>query len=434
MEPVVQPSGYEEPCVYERYPGAATAPLAPAYRPRKPHDSVLHRVVRENLLTFLDQGVANSASGEGYPKYVENELRRYVACSSTALGFARIRCPACGFERLLPFSCKCRLQCPSCSARRMSEEAAYLVDMVLPQSRYRLWTFTFPWPIRRLMARDYTLITAILNLVIRALSAYQRRMARRAGHRGAPGSKCCASVTFVQRFGGALNPNIHLHVLAPDAVFMPGDTEDDVLRVVPLAVPEDKDILGILEKVVRRVSALVHKRCGLDDDLGIEPETDVLDGAIDEAMRNVPRVPWSAEDEEPSDDTSEDASATTHPFRTGKRAMRLEGFSLHANTAAAADNRVGLEKLCRYGMRPAFSQERLSLEPDGRVRLDLKRPWPNADGATSLIFEPVEFLRRLAALIPPPFAHLIRYHGLFAPRARDRDLLPAAPVTDVRLD
>ncbi|MFH1185188.1 MAG: hypothetical protein V1755_09140, partial [Chloroflexota bacterium] len=55
----------------------------------------------------------------------------------------------------------------SCSARRMSEEAAYLVDMVLPQSRYRLWTFTFPWPIRRLMARDYTLIAAILNLVKR---------------------------------------------------------------------------------------------------------------------------------------------------------------------------------------------------------------------------------------------------------------------------
>ena len=72
-------------------------------------------------------------------------------------------------------------------------------------------------------------------------------------------------------------------------------------------------------------------------------------------------------------------------------------------------------------MRPPFSQQRLSLEGDGRVRLDLKRPWPNADGATSLIFEPVEFLRRLAALIPPPFAHLIRYHGLLAPRARDRD-------------
>ena len=156
----------------------------------------------------------------------------------------------------------------------------------------------------------------------------------------------------------------------------------------------------------------------------------VLDSAIDETMCHVPRAPWTNKDKELSDDPSE----TTHPCRTGKRAMRLDGFSLHANTAAAADNRVGLEKLCRYGMRPPFSQQRLSLEGDGRVRLDLKRPWPNADGATSLIFEPVEFLRRLAALIPPPFAHLIRYHGLFAPRARDRDRLPAAPVTDVRLE
>ena len=427
VEPVIQPSAYEEPCVYERFPGAATTPLAPAYRPRQPHASVLHRVVRENLLTFLEQGALHSASGEGYPVYVENELRRYIACASPALGFARLKCAACGYERLLRFSCKNRGVCPSCTARRMSEEAAFLVDMALPKSRYRQWTFTFPWPIRRLMARDNTLITAILTLVIRALYAYQRRMARRAGYRGAK----CASVTFVQRFGGALNANVHLHVLAPDAVFMPGETADDLLRMVPLPVPEDKEILGILQKVVRRVSALVQKRCGLDDDLGIEPESDVIDTAIDEAMNNVPRLPWSDEDEKLSDEALEGPPQAS---RTGKRAMRLEGFSLHANTAVAADNRFGLEKLCSYGMRPPFAHERLSLTEDGRVRLELKRPWPTADGASALIFEPVEFLRRLAALIPPPFAHLIRYHGLFAPRARDRDLLPAAPVTDIRLE
>ena len=83
----------------------------------------------------------------------------------------------------------------------MGSRPAYLVDMVLPRSRYRQWTFTFPWPIRRLMARDYTLITAVLGIVVRALYAYQRRMGRRAGHRNAR----CASVTFVQRFGGAVN-------------------------------------------------------------------------------------------------------------------------------------------------------------------------------------------------------------------------------------
>jgi len=48
----------------------------------------------------------------------------------------------------------------------------------------------------------------------------------------------------------------------------------------------------------------------------------------------------------------------------------------------AADNRLGLEKLCRYGMRPPFSQERLGLTDDGRVRLELRRPWPTPDGAS----------------------------------------------------
>ena len=117
VEPVLQQSAYEEPCVYERFPGAATASLAPAYRPRQPQASVLHRVVRENLLTFLEQGIEHSASGEGYPPYVENELRRYIACGATALGFARVKCKACGYERLLPFSCKNRGVCPSCTAR-----------------------------------------------------------------------------------------------------------------------------------------------------------------------------------------------------------------------------------------------------------------------------------------------------------------------------
>ena len=131
-------------------------------------------------------------------------------------------------------------------------------------------------------------------------------------------------------------------MLAPDAVFIPGETEDDELVVVPLAPPDDKDILGILDKVVRRVSTLVHKRCGLDNDLGLEPETDVLDGAIDEAMRKVPLLPWSAEDKAPE--------GAPQACRTGKRAMRLEGFSLHANTAVAADNRLGLEKL--WGAAP----------------------------------------------------------------------------------
>lgn len=48
----------------------------------------------------------------------------------------------------------------------------------------------------------------------------------------------------------------------------------------------------------------------------------------------------------------------------------------------------------------------------------LKRPWP--DGRTDLVLAPVAFLRRLAGIIPPPRHHLVRYAGVFAPRARLR--------------
>jgi hypothetical protein len=56
---------YARRCVYEERPDAAAAPLPRGYRPRQPHRSVLHRIVREHLETFLAEGVQRSASGEG---------------------------------------------------------------------------------------------------------------------------------------------------------------------------------------------------------------------------------------------------------------------------------------------------------------------------------------------------------------------------------
>ena len=50
-------------------------------------------------------------------------------------------------------------------------------------------------------------------------------------------------------------------------------------------------------------------------------------------------------------------------------------------------NRLGLEKLCRYGMRPAFSHQRLSLTEQGKVLYSLRRPWPTAGGVSALCFD-----------------------------------------------
>jgi hypothetical protein len=106
------------------------------------------------------------------------------------------------------------------------------------------------------------------------------------------------------------------------------------------------------------------------------------------------------------------------------RVAQASGFSLHAGVAAGADQRGTLERLCRYIARPAVAIERLSLTAQGHTRYALKTPY--RDGTTHVIFEPLDFLARLAAPVPSPGVNLTRYHGVFAPNHRLRaQIVPA---------
>ncbi len=89
--------------------------------------------------------------------------------------------------------------------------------------------------------------------------------------------------------------------------------------------------------------------------------------------------------------------------------------------AIAPTDRAALERLCRYGARPAFAQDRLAWTDDGQISYRLKRPWP--DGRSVLVLEPEAMLRRLCGIIPPPRRHLVRYHGIFGPAAGKRNQL-----------
>ena len=95
---------------------------------------------------------------------------------------------------------------------------------------------------------------------------------------------------------------------------------------------------------------------------------------------------------------------------------RAGGFSLHAGIAARANQRARLERLYRYVARPAVATQRLSLTRQGDIRYSLKTPY--RDGTTHAIFEPLDFIARLAALVPRPRVNLTRFHGVFAPNSR----------------
>ena len=81
------PSGHRLPAVaYEREEGVAFSPLPRSYRRREPEKTALHRIVRENVATLLDEARARSPDGSGYPAFVERELDRYLGCGLLSRG------------------------------------------------------------------------------------------------------------------------------------------------------------------------------------------------------------------------------------------------------------------------------------------------------------------------------------------------------------
>jgi hypothetical protein len=80
--------------------------------------------------------------------------------------------------------------------------------------------------------------------------------------------------------------------------------------------------------------------------------------------------------------------------------------------------RAGLERLLRYCARAPFALERL--EQLGDNQLVYRFPKPQPDGRTELHLTPLELIERLAALIPRPRLHRLRYHGVLAPNAPQR--------------
>ncbi len=110
----------------------------------------------------------------------------------------------------------------------------------------------------------------------------------------------------------------------------------------------------------------------------------------------------------------------------------LHGFSLaaglgpHAAVRCGAEQRKQFEHLCRYITRPAIANERLKRNSAGQEVLQLKSAYQ--DGATQVVMSPLEFMQRLAALVPGPRLHLIRFHGVLAPNAKLRAAIVPPPA------
>ena len=217
---------------------------------------------------------------------------------------------------------------------------------------------------------------------------------------------------------------------------------DGAPEFVEVPEPTDEALPAVLHKIITRLMKLLSRRGVLVEEEGSTYMAD-NDGDSDEACTRRPLQ----------------AAACTYRIAFGPRAGQkvltlqgvmprdaefkqnlcadIDGFGLHAAVRCAADDHKALEQLCGYSTRPALANERVQTNAAGQVVLKLTTSW--RDGTTHLVMSPLELMQRLAALVPKPRLHLIRFHGVLAPNAKLRAQVvpqepeapaPAAPSTE----
>jgi putative transposase len=275
-------------------------------------------------------------------------------------------------------------------------------------------------------------LTAKVHTIIRTtIAQYYVNQAVTQGHARAnvhPGS-----VTFIQRFGSALNLNLHFHCVFIEGVYLDRTDEGRKPRFLAGEPPSDADVTAVVQhisrRVIRKLRRLGYLETGLEPPVatGYDPLRDAAPELAhtmaasvqqrlafgERAGQHVRRIGagFGAEGEAPR--------------LTGTRCASVHGFSLHAQTHIPAHRRDQLEQLMRYTARGAVSLERLQEAANGDLVYTFTHPW--ADGTTGIRLAPLELLEKLAALVPLPHVHLVRYGGCLAPHSHLRAAILPTP-------
>lgn len=381
------------------------------YERHRPEQTLLYQIIERYWPEFQSH---LSETGRCLPRHVTREFDEYLECGRLENGFLRVCCEDCHLEHLVAFSCKRRGYCPSCGARRMAETAALLADDVLPYKPIRQWVLSFPYPLRFLLAHNPQVVTTVLGIVNRSISTH---LIKKAGLDKSTAQT--GAVTLIQRFGSALNLNVHFHMLFIDGVYQ--EKHNGQLRFHRVSAATNSELNTLVATISQRVAGHLERQGLLvrDD----ESSYLTLDLQDDDAMRQLQghsityRIAVG-----PQQGRKVFTLQTIPPWENddfgNNQVGKVAGFSLHAGVATKTRERNKLERLCRYISRPAVSVKRLALTSQGKVRYVLKTPY--RDGTTHVIFEPLDFIAKLAALVPRPRANLTRYHGVLAPNSKLR--------------
>lgn len=362
---------------------------------------LLHEVVR-NGFSALQRSMA---SEDRYlPRHVIREVEAFLSCGDPEGGFAWLMCRGCDHHELVPFSCKGRGFCPACGGRRMAERAAAWVDTLFPHVAVRQFVLTVPFQRRLLLARRPELARGVLSIALGLVTRWLRKKA------GTPEGRT-GSVTVQQRFGSALNLNLHFHSLQLDGVFVRDKHRKlSFRRVRPTTADVEELVVQIRYAAEDWLSKQGCEDEAPDDGLAILQAASVVGQLATRGGRKARRT----------------QTLGGREYALPPLCAACDGYTLHAGTSVEARDRPGLEHLSRYVNRPPLAKSRLEARPDGSVLVGMKRIF--SDGTAGFVYTAEELVERLCAIVPPPRANQTNYHGVFAANSAWRsEVVPKPP-------
>lgn len=322
-------------------------------------------------------------------------LARLEGAPLPCIGVVHLACPKCETRERLAFRCGPR--CPLCGGKGAPKQ----LERLMPDVPVRHWSLSLPASLRPRLALDHPLARKVGRALMHAIFAWLKRSARR--ELGLIRTECGA-INVTQRFGGALEANLHFHALVIDGVYTRcPEGGPPVFHI--LCPPTASERAWVLDRARERIEQLLR-----DHPLpsALAQELKALEGRASKAQ------------------VVDRAVEIAAPSRPAPHAVRRFGFSLAAEERVEASDRAGLRRLCHYLTRAPLDPRRVDADPQG-LRLRLKRALD--DGTAAINFTDAQLARQLLELMPASEpTHAVSYHGVLAPNAALRWKLRPAPT------
>jgi len=378
-----------------------------ASNPNPPQETLFHRVVRKHFVEFQAK-VRRWGDGAGF---IVSAFRKYLDCGDAARGCAEVKCPGCGYECQVPFSCRNRV-CPSCAARAMKTGAAKLVGEILPQVPYRHVVVSYPFGWNSRLAFQRKLRSAVQRMVTNVLQDWE-------SERSVDGK--CGGALFRHRAGAALELRIHDHGLLFGGVYR--KNEDGSLSFQASQDPELEDVKWLAVRLEAEFRALMIEH-------GVTRE-EVKDGEEKNDAEQLELLASGKAERARKGTALADPEAGEVEHPTNGLWARVNGLHVFVSARIPAEARGELQKLCGYLLRPGFSVGRLGQRADGMLTYRLEEK--DKRGNTVLVLKPVDFMLRVASLMHAPGQHVCRYFGILAGGSADRKkVIPKREVKDCK--